>query len=377
MDYTASQAKAINSNSNKILVVAGAGSGKTRTLVERVCRLVSEGVDPRRILALTFSNKAATEMKNRIVKKLGVKASKIWVKTFHSFGLNIIRMYGEQVGISVNFDIIDSSAKNAFVKEYLNKNKLGFLPVETFSMISSIKNQTLECPENFNNLYNDYDNYLKENKLIDFDDMVSISIDIFNKSEEIKSHTQDRFLHVLVDEYQDTNFIQNKLIKALAGDNNLFFVGDDDQCIYEWRGSKPGYFRELNNSGDYEVIHLNENFRSEKSIISIANVIISKNTNRIPKEMIPTINSKNNPIIKTFLNNTQEALFIVKEIKSAIGRGYKKNEIAVLGRNIAQLDKIKYARIDLQVEAYAREKNIPERLFKILAEQRQGLLDMK
>lgn len=337
---TAEQEKAVKSNSQYIAIIAGAGSGKTKTLTERICYLITEnGVKPEEILALTFTSKAAQEMKKRVIANLGDNAKGIWIKTFHSFGLELLRMYNEYTGLADKFEIVDSTAKLNYVKKIINKQKVLLEPKDTVQVISKIKNKITDCVKSFLGIFDDYNRVLHENNVVDLDDMIWMTVKLIKDNPPVQNYLHNRFKHVLIDEFQDTNDIQNEMINLmLSKEASLCVVGDDDQCIYEWRGSKPQYIRNFANRKDVETIFLGENFRSQKYVVDIANKFISHNQDRIEKRMYPQLSSKAKPEFYKAENEEKEAQIISSIIKKLYNSGeYRYKDIAILIRSSKQM----------------------------------------
>ena len=344
------QKRAVLSDSKYILVTAGAGSGKTRVLTERIINLVNnKNVNPLNILAITFTNKASNVMKERLREK-GLFGYNIWISTFHSTCVRILRENARFLnGYNNNFTIFDESDKNKLIVDILKENegleddfkkKLSY-------HISNYKNklQTLSKYEE-DNFYerdieeivkyiNIYENKMKENNAFDFDDLLHKTLILFNNNPEVLSYYQNKFSHILVDEFQDTNEIQYELVKLLGGNNNsVFVVGDEDQCIYSWRGANylniSNFVKDFENT---EIIKLEQNYRSTKKIIEGANKIISKNLQRIDKKLW-TENSDGVQIeYKQCYDEQEEADYVANTIHSLnLYSNISFNDIAILVR---------------------------------------------
>ena len=292
------QRQAVQKTEGPLLVLAGAGSGKTRVLTTRVAYLILElGISPSDILAITFTNKAAKEMKERIISMIDGLGYKIQISTFHSFGLRIIRENYEALGLDKNFTILDSEDANTVIKKICKEKGLDpkiYNPKAIKNSISSAKNELLDDKEYANYAYSDfeqkvvsvyekYEEKLRINNSLDFDDLLLLPIRLFEKYPEILKQYQERFKYVLIDEYQDTNKAQYVLTKMISAKyKNICVVGDNDQSIYAFRGAN--YKNILNFEKDYqnpEVILLEENYRSTKNILNAANsnnVTISRTT---------------------------------------------------------------------------------------------------
>ena len=346
------QIEAVKHPSGPLLVLAGAGSGKTRVLTTKVAYLVNESINPYNILAITFTNKAAKEMKERVIKMLGPDAYKIQISTFHSFGLLLIRDNYEVLGFDKNFTILDSDDSLTIIKKILKDMNLDpkvYNPRGIKNKISSAKNELMDSKyySRFaNNEYEEivlavfekYEKRLKKNNSLDFDDLLLLPIKLFKENPEILERYQERFKYILIDEYQDTNEAQYRLIKMLGSKyRNVCVVGDLDQSIYGFRGAN--YRNILNFEKDYPdatVIRLEENYRSTGNILNVANDIIKNNKQRKEKNLW----TKNGvgPKIRYHrsYDEQDEAHYVMNEIKKLIISGVNKEDIAVLYRTNAQ-----------------------------------------
>ncbi len=350
------QREAVETRDGPILIVAGAGSGKTRALTHRIAYLISRGASPAEILAVTFTNKAAEEMKKRVarlIENLKLKIENLFVGTFHSFGLKILRNEIGLLGYKKNFAIYDEDDSLSLAKEILKSMNLSpdqFKPASMLNKISNAKNELIG-PEEFETkadnfyqkqirqFYNNYQNKLKACNALDFDDLIRLPVKIFETDESILEKYQNQYRYILVDEYQDTNHAQYRLVNLLAQKNrNLCVIGDPDQSIYTWRGAD---FRNiLNFEKDYpdaKVIMLEQNYRSTQNILTAAHEIIAKNIERKEK----TLWTENPPgeVIEVVAtrNERDEAEVIVKKIidlRNALKIGL--DEIAIMYRTNAQ-----------------------------------------
>lgn len=293
---------AVLSNSKYILVTAGAGSGKTRVLTERILNLINcKYVNPDNILAITFTNKASSVMKERLSEK-GLNVSRLWISTFHSSCVRILRENASKLsGYNSNFTIYDEADKNKVVTEILKNEKIedDKFKKNLLFHISNYKNKFQSLENYLNDHYFEkdieeiiefikkYENKMRENNAFDFDDLLQKTYLLLSSNENVLNYYRNKFKHILIDEFQDTNEIQYDFVKLLAGnDNNVFVVGDEDQCIYSWRGAN--YKNISNFTKDFdnvEIIKLEQNYRSTKKIIEGANKIISKNIQRIDKKL--------------------------------------------------------------------------------------------
>ena len=343
MELSKQQRRAVESDSQYIAIIAGAGSGKTHTLTERICHLIEhKGVKAEEILALTFTAKAAGEMKRRVIKNIGENAKGIWIKTFHSYGLQLLRIFPEYSGLPEKFEIADSGIKNHIIKTINNKFNLPLDDKEVLPKISYIKNGINECEDEFKDVFNEYNSMLRMNGCIDLDDMIWVTVDMVKNHPEIRTFLHQRFKYILVDEYQDTNEEQEELIKLTLSDTaSLCIVGDDDQCIYEWRGSKPDLIRNFADRKDVETIYLSDNYRSQQYIVDIANRFIKNNLRRIIKRMFSKVTPSTKPQYYKADNEENEASVICSIIKSLCdNETYKYSDVAILIRSAKQAQPI-------------------------------------
>ena len=347
------QKEAVQWGNGPLLVLAGAGSGKTRVLTTRLAYLVNEkGVNPYNILAITFTNKAAKEMKERSYKMLGSSAYQMQISTFHSLGLLLVRENYEKLGFDKNFTILDSDDSLTIIKKILKDMNLDpkvYNPRAIRNKISSAKNELMdsnyysrfansEYEEIVLSVFRKYEEKVFKNNSVDFDDLLLLPIKLFKKYPEVLKKYQERFKYILVDEYQDTNEAQYILIKMLSEKyKNICVVGDLDQSIYGFRGAN---FRNiLNFEKDYpeaKVILLEENYRSTGNILNVANDIIKHNKQRKEKNL--WTRNDNGPKIRYHraYDEKDEAYYVMEEIKKLIISGEDKSNIAVLYRTNAQ-----------------------------------------
>lgn len=346
------QLEAVNHTEGPCLVLAGAGSGKTRVLTERIIKLIDDGVSPYNILAITFTNKAAKEMRVRVQNKIGDVANSIFIGTFHSFGLRILRENYDAIGYSSNITILDADDTKSLIKRILKENS--FDPADydikhIISKISSAKNDgisPLEFSKLFLNehdkviglVYEKYLKLLKENNSVDFDDLLLKPVEIFKKRKDILEKYQERFRYILVDEYQDTNSIQYELCKMLAKKyNNIFVVGDANQSIYSWRNAD--YRNILNFEKDYKNAHvvlLEENYRSTNTILKAANSVIKNNNEGTKLNLWTSIGDGEKVEYIRVEDEIKESSFVINKIKELVSEGYSYSDFAVLYRTNAQ-----------------------------------------
>lgn len=288
------QQEAVRHTDGPLLVMAGAGSGKTRVLTHRIAYLLDEkGVSPRNILAITFTNKAAREMKDRVTNLIGPEADQMWVSTFHSMCVRILRRDADKIGINRNFTIFDTADQLTVIKNVLKERNIDpkkYQPRSFLAEISSAKNK-LQTPDQYQkvagdyfqkmvaDVYQDYQTTLLRNHSMDFDDLIMQTALLFKRAPEVLEYYQRRFQYIHVDEYQDTNYAQYDLVKKLAEKyQNLCVVGDSDQSIYRWRGADIKNI--LSFEKDYPnatVVFLEQNYRSTESILNAANAVIKNN----------------------------------------------------------------------------------------------------
>ncbi|SDI41134.1 DNA helicase PcrA [Alteribacillus bidgolensis] len=348
------QKEAVQHTEGPLLVMAGAGSGKTRVLTHRIAYLIREkGVPPYAILAITFTNKAAREMKERVANLVGPVAEDIWMSTFHSMCVRILRRDIDRIGYNRNFSILDSSDQLSVIKQILKDQNIDskkYDPRSMLGMISSAKN-VLDTPEKFAekaygpveetaaDVYKEYQRRLRTNHALDFDDLIMMTIKLFKQVPEVLSFYQRKFQYIHVDEYQDTNRAQYVLVNLLAENHrNLCVVGDSDQSIYKWRGADIENILSFEN--DYEEcrsILLEQNYRSTKKILLAANEVIKNNSGRKPKNLWTENDDGKNIHYFQAADERDESVYVVEKIKEAVQNGdYDYSDIAVLYRTNAQ-----------------------------------------
>ncbi|HWJ02729.1 MAG TPA: DNA helicase PcrA, partial [Verrucomicrobiae bacterium] len=366
------QAEAVLHTDGPVLILAGAGSGKTRVLTHRVSHLIDQGVDPRNILAITFTNKAASEMKERVGNLVGPEAKDIWVATFHSTCVRLLRREIDHVqGYNRNFVIYDTGDTQSLLKQCLKEANLDDkkFPVRNVAAVISDAKNKLQNPEKFDVLAGDYfqqkcaDVYklyqqkLKANNALDFDDLIMVTVNLFETTPHVLGFYQTKFRYILVDEYQDTNHAQYMLVKLLAQRHrNLCVVGDIDQSIYGWRGA------DIQNILDFEhdyseakVIKLEQNYRSTKNILAAANKVIENNLGRKAKNLW-TDNSEGHPVVYYTANDEYDEARFVSDRIALLRRleDKKYSDFAVLYRTNAQ---------SRAIEEVFMRSGIPYRMF--------------
>ena len=347
-----SQIQAIETINGPVLIMAGAGSGKTRVLTHRYAHLVKHhNVDVEQILAITFTNKAAEEMKSRISNLLNLKISPKWISTFHSLCVKILRIHGDKIGYKSNFTIYDQSDSNKVIRNCMSENNVDlkqYSPKRFQAHISNLKNsmispgEALENAESFfevkvAEIYSSYEKKLMIANSMDFDDLLIKTVELLQTNESILKFWSNKFQFIMVDEYQDTNFVQYKLVELLGSNNkNVCVVGDSDQSIYAFRGADIRNIIEFEKDfSNATVIQLDKNYRSSKKILNLANSVISNNPRKIEKNLW-TDNEDGLDISSfRFRSEKDEARWVAEEVKSLIDSS-KENEIAIFYRTNSQ-----------------------------------------
>lgn len=343
------QKQALLQTEGVVLVTAGAGSGKTRLLTHRICYLIQNmGVSPYNILAITFTNKATNEMKERVASMCDCR---VWISTFHSMCVRILRENIDLIeGYDRNFTIIAEADRDKIIKDLLKKHNCEDEDKDRVEMhLDNIKNKGLDVEEYFlalrefdksanvkiyHTICLEYEAYLHKNNALDFDDLLNKTLFLFNNFKDVLFKYADRFRYILVDEFQDTNLVQYKLVKMLASvHKNLFVVGDEDQCIYSWRGANfHNIFNLKNDFEDVKVFKLERNYRSTKNILTLANNVISNNKERMDKNLWTEKDYGDGPVVYTAFDERDEAKFVAKTIEDLVSAGYGYDDFAVLMR---------------------------------------------
>ncbi|MBN2876567.1 MAG: UvrD-helicase domain-containing protein [Bacilli bacterium] len=340
------QIEAVKTVNGPVMAVAGAGSGKTRVLTNRIAYLIGQvGIAPQHILAITFTNKAAEEMRSRVFNLIDLPVNGIWISTFHAMGAKILRYDIHNLGYDSNFQIVDDEDSNIIIKNILKNHNYDlkqFYPKIISKMIQSIKGNQyhidyLEEPIKsvVEQTYPEYNEYLKKNNLVDFQDLLILILKLFNKFPKVLEKYQNMFQYVLVDEFQDTNDLQYDIVRLLANKHhNLFIVGDEDQSIYAFRGSNIENIKKfMIDFPDYKKIILDQNYRSKDNILKAANSVIQNNRSRIPKDLFSTLGPGEKIVHYKAGNDDEEAYFVYDKIRTLLNSGYNRNEIAILYRN--------------------------------------------
>jgi len=371
-DLNPKQKEAVTKTEGPCLVIAGAGSGKTKVLTHKIAYIIEEkGVAPWNILAITFTNKAANEMKERITKLIGENSNDMWVGTFHSICVKILRRYIERIGYSSDFVIFDTSDQKTLVKQCIRELNLDdklFTERSVLSEISNAKNEML-TPMQYSlrtngeirkqkiaQVYEIYQKRLKANNAVDFDDIINLTIEILTENPDVLEYYTEKFKYILVDEYQDTNKAQFTLITLLSARyGNITVVGDNDQGIYSFRGADISNI--LNFEKDFpgtEIIKLEQNYRSSKAILNVANAAIKHNEKKYEKNLWTDRDEGHLPVVQMTENEYEEANYIVEQInKLKREEYYKYADFTILYRMNAQ---------SRSIEDILRREDIPYKI---------------
>ena len=346
------QRAAVSAEARPTLVLAGAGSGKTRVLVHRIAWLVRVvGIAPQEIMAVTFTNKAASEMRGRIEALLGMPTRHLWIGTFHGLAHRLLRRHWREAGLAETFQIMDSDDQQRLVKKLLKSlgvDEGTWTPREIAWFINAQKDEGLraaDIPADGNpttrqmvDLYRRYEAACEQSSLVDFGELLLRALELLRKNPDVRAMYQRRFRHLLVDEFQDTNAIQYRWLKALAGGGALpFVVGDDDQSIYRWRGARvENLFQFERDFPGTQVVRLEQNYRSTATILKAANAVIANNAERMGKSLW-TRGATGEPIkLYGAFNERDEAEFVVNRIQDFIANGNRRSDAAILYRSNAQ-----------------------------------------
>lgn len=349
------QKEAVCHTEGPLLILAGAGSGKTRVLTHRIAYLIDEkGVNPWNIMAITFTNKAAQEMKERVDQIVGFGSESVWVTTFHSTCVRILRRYIDRIGFDNRFTIYDADDQKSLMKDICKRLQIDTKLYKERALLAQISNakDQLVSPEEFElnsqgdyskmrvaEVYKEYQTQLRRNNALDFDDLIMKTVELFQSCPEVLESYQERFRYIMVDEYQDTNLAQFQFVSLLASKyQNLCVVGDDDQSIYKFRGANIenilGFERVFSNT---KVIRLEQNYRSTKNILQAANEVIQNNAQRKPKTLWTDNEEGNKVHFRHFLSGFEEAEYVVGDIAQKHREGIcNYRDCAVLYRTNAQ-----------------------------------------
>ena len=352
MNLNSEQNKAVRQINGPVLILAGAGSGKTATMTHRIAYMIEQGIDPHSILAVTFTNKAAAEMRGRIEALVGDTRG-MWVMTFHAMCLRVLRYSCESLGYKAGFTVYDETDKKTVLKRIVKELELDdkMTPPALLGAVISKCKEREESPDDFlaashglprdKDIYAAYEKYnsdLKAANAMDFDDLLWNAVKLFEQEKDVLAYYANRFKYIMVDEYQDTNHLQYKLISMLAsGHGNLCVVGDDDQCIYQWRGADIRNILDFENDfGDAFTVRLEQNYRSDGNILKLANSVIKNNKERKQKALWTDRKDGEKITYRRFDDEKQEAYWIGSEIDRLRGEGYSYKDFAILYRKNAQ-----------------------------------------
>ena len=354
MQLNPQQQEAVECTEGPLLIIAGAGSGKTRVLTQRIAYLITEKqVNPWNILAITFTNKTAGEMRDRVDQLADVNGGSVWVSTFHSTCVRILRRYIDRLGYDTNFTIYDTDDQKHVIKDIIKQMDLDtrmFKDRALLSAISSAKNELIS-PEEYqldaagdwnkqtiSKVYNAYQRVLKQNNALDFDDLLMKTVELFQSQPDVLDSYQERFRYLMVDEYQDTNTAQFALVNLLAKKyRNLCVVGDDDQSIYRFRGANIRNILDFEkNFPDAKVIKLEQNYRSTQNILNAANAVIANNRGRKKKTLWSDRDEGEQVHLRQFMNAFEEAEYVAGDIRAKVREGAEYSDFAVLYRTNAQ-----------------------------------------
>ena len=354
MQLNPQQQEAVECTEGPLLIIAGAGSGKTRVLTQRIAYLITEKqVNPWNILAITFTNKAAGEMRDRVDQLADVNGGSVWVSTFHSTCVRILRRYIDRLGYDTNFTIYDTDDQKHVIKDIIKQMDLDtrmFKDRALLSAISSAKNELIS-PEEYqldaagdwnkqtiSKVYNAYQRVLKQNNALDFDDLLMKTVELFQSQPDVLDSYQERFRYLMVDEYQDTNTAQFALVNLLAKKyRNLCVVGDDDQSIYRFRGANIRNILDFEkNFPDAKMIKLEQNYRSTQNILNAANAVIANNRGRKKKTLWSDRDEGEQVHLRQFMNAFEEAEYVAGDIRAKVREGAEYSDFAVLYRTNAQ-----------------------------------------
>ena len=353
-DLNPAQRDAVIHRHGPMLVVAGAGSGKTRVLTHRIAHLIeNDNINPFQILAITFTNKAAQEMKDRVAALVGPVAEKMWVSTFHSACVRILRRDAEQLGYPSTFSIYDQADAvrlTGYVARDLGLDTKKFVPRSVHSHISNLKNELVSTQQALDKaegvfdrkiaeIYEEYQRRLRSSGAMDFDDLLNVTVELFSAHPQTLNHYQERFQHVLVDEYQDTNPAQNDIVLKLGDKHqNVFVVGDSDQSVYAFRGADIRNILEFEKAfPDTSVVILDQNYRSTQTILDAANSVISNNFGRKPKDLWTDKSTGDKIVLYRADDEVEEAAWVVGELQRQHEQGALRwSEVAIFYRANAQ-----------------------------------------
>lgn len=346
------QRDAVSAEAGPLLVLAGAGSGKTRVLTHRIAWVCEvNGLSPFSVLAVTFTNKAAAEMRARVESLLGISAAAMWVGTFHGLAHRMLRAHWKAAGLPQNFQILDSDDQLRMVKRVvreLNLDEASWPPKQAQWYINHQKDEGLRAvnidpgndpaQQQLREIYQVYETHCARAGVVDFAELLLRALEIIRDNDALREHYQKRFRHILVDEFQDTNAIQYAWLRLLAGPQTpVFVVGDDDQSIYGWRGARIENIQHFERDfGDSKTIRLEQNYRSSGTILKAANALIDNNRGRLGKELWTDSGDGDPILLYSAYNEKDEARFVIDRIQDWVDQGRERKDIAVLYRSNAQ-----------------------------------------
>ncbi len=366
-DLNDEQFAAVTAEPGPLLILAGAGSGKTRTLTYRVAYLLSKGVPPQEILLLTFTNKAAKEMLGRVEELTGVESRRFWGGTFHSIGHRLLRLHGESINMPPNFTILDASEAETILKQSVESIEAGFFKNKTHpkpgplsAVISMARNtmtnieravldyfpQHQDFIDQIDRFAAAYDARKKEQKVVDYDDLLVHWLKLIESTPEVAAYYQNRFKHTLVDEYQDTNILQAKIVDAMCPSHQIMAVGDDAQCIYSWRGANfENIITFQDRHPNTRILRIETNYRSSPEILNLANAVIKNRAagHGFDKELRAFRPSCQAPYVVQAMDTREQAHFVITRIRGLLDEGRTAKEIAILYR-------AHYQALDIQME---------------------------
>lgn len=360
------QRDAVMHDEGPLLIFAGAGSGKTRVITFRIARLLARGVPPHRILAVTFTNKAAREMRERVEQLAGAVPRSMWIGTFHAICSRLLRIEGSNIGIDPNFIIYDDGDQISLIREIFKQKNIDDKSVQPRAVLSTISNakEQMKDPEKFAqeatgffericaDVYSAYNRLLRKANALDFDDILYFAVRLLEQRADVREKYQERFLHISVDEYQDVNYSQYQLVQLLSGRHrNIVVVGDDDQSIYAWRGADVSLILRFGSDHpDAKVVKLEQNYRSTKRILKVANEVISHNRSRAAKSLWTDNDEGRAVTLSQSGTELDEAMMVADAILKEVRMGRRKfGEHAVLYRTNAQSRVIEEAFLNMRI----------------------------
>lgn len=360
------QRDAVMHDDGPLLIFAGAGSGKTRVITFRIARLLAKGVPPHRILAVTFTNKAAREMRERVEQLAGEVPRSMWIGTFHAICSRLLRIEGKNIGIDTNFVIYDDGDQVSLIKEIFKQKNIDDKTIQPRAVLSTISNakEQMKDPEAFDKeatgyfericaeVYTAYNRLLRKANALDFDDILYYAVRLLEQRADVREKYQDRFLYISVDEYQDVNYAQYQLVQMLSGKHrNVVVVGDDDQSIYAWRGADVSLIlRFASDHPDAKVVKLEQNYRSTKRILQVANEVISHNRSRAAKSLWTDNDEGRSVSLTQSGTELDEAMLVADAVLKEVRMGRRKfGEHAVLYRTNAQSRVIEEAFLNMRI----------------------------